>query len=284
MCEPATSAIKPATPRALQPFADLVGQDVVELIFNTSPTKVGTRIGKALDHYTKALKLSGVDDEMGAIRCIAAEEELVVAIFEWLKLNEASVPEHADFIKRYKNHRVKLAFYPVLSQIRFVLGDMLKHGFTFEGLEDALHLTVAPTIVGEKVMLRVRAQEAGPTLDLNPLHVAISRDDLDHDEIVAELFADFQRIVADQNGMTVREFITSRAEYRNHLLYASDGGFATMEESLDTLISGTFAPSYRDLLWTLAVVLGNKPAAKEWGLISQFIGLYRRALSEAKII
>ncbi|MBK8211422.1 MAG: hypothetical protein IPK78_17205 [Rhodospirillales bacterium] len=50
-----------------------------------APRKIASRVGKALDHYTKAHRLVGVDEEMGAIRCIAAEEELVVAIFEWLK-------------------------------------------------------------------------------------------------------------------------------------------------------------------------------------------------------
>lgn len=101
---------------AIEPFAELVGRDVIELILEAAPRKVATRVGKALDHYTKALRLPGVDDEMGAIRLIAAEEELVVGIFEWLKLNAAAMPEHGDFIGRSKNHRVKLAFYPVLSQ------------------------------------------------------------------------------------------------------------------------------------------------------------------------
>ena len=61
---------------------------------------------------------------MGAIRLIAAEEELVVAIFEWLKLNEDHFPEHKDFIRKFKNHVVKLAFYPTLAQFRFILSDM----------------------------------------------------------------------------------------------------------------------------------------------------------------
>jgi hypothetical protein len=97
------------------PFEALVGKDVFRLTQHLAPTKILSRIHKALDHYTKAQRLAGVDDEMGAIRCIAAEEELVVAIFEWLKLNTDKVPEHRDFIGRSKNHRVKLAFLPVIS-------------------------------------------------------------------------------------------------------------------------------------------------------------------------
>jgi len=95
----------------------------------------------------------GVDDEMGAIRCIAAEEELVVALFEWLKLNTAKVPNHEDFIRKFKNHYVKLAFYPVLSQFRFVLGDMLEQGITIDGLEDVLHLNVRAECRDDKIQL-----------------------------------------------------------------------------------------------------------------------------------
>jgi len=49
------------------PFADLVGQEIIDLVLQIAPTKVSSRVGKALDHYTKALRLVGVDDEMGAI-------------------------------------------------------------------------------------------------------------------------------------------------------------------------------------------------------------------------
>jgi hypothetical protein len=107
----------------LAPFYALVGADIAELIFELAPRKVRSRVAKALDHFTKAKRLIGTDDEMGAIRCIAAEEELVVAIFEWLKLNADKMPEHGDFIGKYKNHRVKLAFYPVLAQMRMILED-----------------------------------------------------------------------------------------------------------------------------------------------------------------
>jgi len=41
---------------------------------------------------------------MGAIRLNAAEEELVVAIFEWLKLKEEQFPENKDFVRKFKNH------------------------------------------------------------------------------------------------------------------------------------------------------------------------------------
>lgn len=270
--------------QALQPFAALIGQEFIDFIFADAPGGVAARVGKALDHYTKALKLRGVDDEMGAIRCIAAEEELVVAIFTWIRLNEDYVPTHRDFVRRYKNHPVKLAFYPVLSQFRFILSDMIEHGFGLAGFEDLVHMRAAPVIEGEKVVLRIVMGDGGKTIDINPLHVGVSREDREGDEIVEAMFEDFRKLVEDQNGLAVRDFVMERADFRNKLLYANDDGFLAMGETLDELIDKVFLPTYRDLLWVLAVLLGNTPAAKEWGLVCQFIGLYRRVLAEAEIL
>jgi len=239
-----------------------------------------------MDHFVKAQKLRGADDEMGVIRCIAAEEELVVAIFEWLKLNSDRLPSHGDFIGKYKNHRVKLAFYPVLSQFRFVLGDMIAHGITFPGFEQVLLMKIEPSIVEGRLVLRLGREEPGETnasIPLNPLNVSVSRKDLDHGEIVEELYRDFEEKVREHNGMTVREFVTARAEFRNLLLYAGDGGHHAMSESLSEMMP-IFSKAYRDLLWTLCVLVGNAPSSKEWGLVSQFIDLYRRVLLEAKLV
>jgi hypothetical protein len=84
----------------------LVGEPVVVAILKAAPLKVQTRVAKAAYHLQRALRLEGVDDEMGALRLIAAEEELVVAIFEWLKLNSEHFPEHRDFVAKQKNQLV----------------------------------------------------------------------------------------------------------------------------------------------------------------------------------
>ncbi|MFG3594510.1 hypothetical protein [Bradyrhizobium sp. RDI18] len=267
-----------------EPFADLIGQEFVDFLLEHSPRKVGARIGKALDHFNKALRLRGVDDAMGAIRCIAAEEELVVAVFELLKLNEDDMPEHRDFVKKFKNHYVKLAFYPVLSQFRFVLGDMLKHGVSFNGLENYLRMPIKPVLDQEKLKLSIGKEDGEEVIKINPLDFAVSRDDLDDDAIVEEMLKDFSEEVAKQNGMTVKEFVSARADFRNKLLYATDGGYGEMKDSLEDLIASAFSLAYRDLLWVLVALTGNKPANKDWGLVSQFVGLYRRVLTEAKIL
>lgn len=267
-----------------KPFDILVGKNVFALILKLAPRKVASRIHKSLDHYTKALLLIGVDDEMGAIRCIAAEEELVVALFEWLKLNSTKVPKHEDFIRKFKNHYVKLAFYPVLSQFKFVLSDMLAQGLTTDGLEDVLRLNVRPECRDDKVQLVISDKDGKELLQLNPLSIAVNWNDRPEPEVVDELYKDFAQLVADQQNMTIKEFVTARAEYRNKLLYAEDGGYVMMNEDLSALIDTGFSQSLRDLLWCLAVLLSNDPVRKEWGLVSQFVALYRRALTEAKLI
>lgn len=267
----------------IEPFATLVGAEIIELIFEKAPKKVATRIAKSLEHYTRAARLRGLDEEMGAIRLIAAEEELVVAIFEWIKLNAQHLPEHGDFIGKYKNHRVKLAFYPVLSQLGFVLSGMLSNGVSFDGLADVLHWHVRAVQHEGKVVLQVTDDSDVKILDFNPLDLAITLDQRTEQEVVDELFFDLTKMVMDQREMTLRQFVTARADFRNKLLYAEDGAIFSMEESLEYLIEKVFAPSLRDLLWCLATLLTNKPTLRSWGVVSQFIHLYRKVLGECKL-
>lgn len=271
-------------PIDLKPFEDLVGSDVVTDIFERAPRKVRSRVAKAADHFAKALKLSSVDDEMGAIRCIAAEEELVVAIFEWLKLNGESMPEHRDFLRMRKNHQVKLAFYPVLSQFRFVLGNMVEYGITLDGLGGYIDWTLRPVLDPEGLRLEIAQEDGSPLIRVNPLYLAINWNDGPDDEVLDELFADFERIVREQHDLSLREFVMVRADYRNKLLYAEDAGSVIMAEALDELIEQTFSVALRDLLWVLAALLGNQPSLRNWGLVSQFVTLYRRVLVEAKVL
>lgn len=263
-------------------FADLVGREFLDYIFEKAPQKVGSRIGKALDHFAKAVKLESVDEEMGAIRLIAAEEELVVAIFELLKLNADKMPEHGDFIRKYKNHYVKLALHPVLSQMRVALGYIVEQGITMDGLEEAIHWKMKPVLFDGKVVLQMIDNDGKEIIKHNPLSLAVSREDMTDDEIVGELFKDFEK-ETKEHQMTVREFVSARADYRNQILYAQDGGYTAMADSLKSLI-GNFKTTYRDLLWVLAVLLGNDPPNKSWGLVKQSIALYRRVLAGSNLI
>jgi hypothetical protein len=267
----------------ISPFADIAGAEVVSFIFEHAPRKVTTRVAKALEHYTRARKLVDIDEEMGAIRLIAAEEELVVAIFECLKLKNDHFPEHKDFVRKFKNHNVKLAFYPTLAVFRFILRDMLEQGFTMDGLEDVLIWSVKPVIEGGRLKLAILDNKGEEIIRHNPLAVAISRDAISDGEIVGALLKDFKRLIERQQQTTLKAFLLERADYRNKLLYASDAGSMEMRERLTELMEG-FKQTYHDLLWTLAVLIGAEPAIKHWGLVSQFIGLYRCALIETGVL
>lgn len=261
----------------------LVGNDVVHAILIAAPLKVQTRVAMASRHLEKAIRLEGVDDEMGVIRLIAAEEELVVAIFEWLKLNAEHFPEHRDFVSKKKNHLVKLAFTPVLGQMAWVFDDFLKNGLTSEGLEDFISWRVAPGVKAGKVVLQLLAQDGEPLIDINPLDVSVSKDGASDEEVVGELYDDFLQLLPEAGDNRVKSFITYRADYRNKLLYAEDGQSYSMGQTL-TEIRPIIERDLKRLLWCLAALLTNKPTSRQWGAVGQFIALYRRVLLEAKVL
>jgi hypothetical protein len=178
---------------------------------------------------------------------------------------------------------VKLAFYPTLAQFRFILSDMLTHGFTMEGLEKVINWTVKPVIEGKQIKLAILDDKGKEVIRHNPLAVAISRDDIPHEEIVDALLKEFSDLVERQQKTTLRAFLMERADYRNKLLYANDAGSLGMGDQLVDLMEG-YKQTYHDLLWTLAVLVGAEPAIKHWGLVSQFIGLYRHALIKAGVL
>ena len=172
----------------------------------------------------------------------------------------------------------------MLSQLWFAIGGMLEDGITMPGLEGHLHWRVSAVRAGDQVKLQLRDENGKDLIQINPLDFEITQDNRSPDDVLAELFKDLSVNILDQRGMSVREFISERADYRNKLLYAGDGGFVTMSESLDILIRDIFSVTLRDLIWCLAVLLSDTPLLADWGLINQFISLYRRVLLEAKVI
>lgn len=268
----------------LQPFRRLISAEAFDLLIARAPTKVRTRIAKACEHFAKATTHINGDEEAGALRLIAAEEELVVAIFEWLKLNAAVVPDHADFVVKRKNHLVKLAFHPVMSQIVWVLRGLLQEGLTIEARDDDIHLSLCATCREDRVSLRLEDSRRGISIDVSPLDFSIALEGKSDEQVIDSLYNRFGQTVAAQLNMSVREFITTRANFRNQILYAEDGHIFSMKESLDGLISDVFSPALRDLLWALSILLTNAPTARDWGLVNQVISLYRRALIESRLV
>lgn len=267
----------------LGPFAALVGEEIVSFIFDNAPRKVLTRVARALDHYVRSEKLEGIDEAMGVIRLIAAEEELVVAIFEWLKLNGDNYPGHKDFVTKFKNHVVKLTFYPALLQFRFIIGDMLHHGFTLEGVKGAADFTARPVVDEKRIKLALYDKDGKELLRTSPFAINISRDDVAPENMPKVLLGEFAETIKAQHNATLRAFLVYRADFRNQMLYASDAGSLELGDPLAALRK-EFETTYHDLLWVLALLVGGEPPGKDWGIVNQIISVYRLALIEAKML
>jgi hypothetical protein len=261
----------------------IAGDDVLSAIVAKAPTKVLTRVAKASDHVSKGIALDGVDDEMGVFRFIAAEEELVVALFEWLKLNTSHFPEHRDFVGKKKNHQVKLSVTPVLAVMYDVMDGFIRNGIGPSGLEDVASWQVLPAVKDGRVVLALHLEDGKHLLDLNPLDVAITLGDTPDDAVIDALFHDFRSRLGGSDDGRVKRYVNERADFRNKLLYADDGHTFSMGESLAEL-RPLFERDLRRLLWSLAALLTNKPVSATWGPVGQFISLYRRVLLEAKVL
>lgn len=231
-----------------KPFADLVGEEVVNFLCEHLPTKVSTRFVRALDHYARAGALVGVDEEMGMIRLVAAEEELVVGIFELLKIKQDQFPEHKDFVRKFRSHIVKLSFYPVLQQFKFAIGYMLNEGFVIEGIEDLMQFRARPVVDGKAIRVAVLKEDGSTLIRHDPFDVVVSRNGVQNKDIVPLMLVEFEEQVKAQHSGTLKDFISRRADFRNQLLYANDAAaMGFMEDKLIDILD-KFKETYRDLL------------------------------------
>lgn len=265
-------------------FQTLVGAEILTLIYSHAPQKVLSRVGNALQHFKKAHRLCEVDEEMAVVRLIAAEEELVVAIFEILKLHSDRLPEHGDFIHKFKNHQVKLALSPVLAELKAPLVEMLKDGISFDILEWSSTWSVDVVCDGVQVVLHVIDESGKFLFKHNPLDISLEvAGGGPEGQAVGALFACLKARVLNHD-MTLRDYVTSRADFRNKLLYADDAGSFSMKDSTAELIRDTFSKTLCDLLWCIALLICSNPSIANWGLVSQCIAVYRMVLVECRIL
>ncbi|MGM0912737.1 MAG: hypothetical protein ACQEWZ_00090 [Pseudomonadota bacterium] len=264
-------------------FSDIAGEDVVDVVFSKAPTKVLTRVCKAIHHFEKAKALSGVDEEMAAIRLIAVEEELVVAVFELIKYQRPGGGEYRTFVKKFNNHRVKLAFYPVMSQLKFIIQRIFSGGFSLEGMEGLLDLHAELVVENGKAFARLYFGDEGKYINHNPMSLVISLEDKSYDEVLQNIYQEFKQLVRSQTGFGVKEFVTQRADFRNKILYASDSGVASMGEDLEFLINDVFTPAVHDLLWVICILVSHPIDKSTSLLLRQFFDLYGMILKDAGI-
>lgn len=264
----------------LEYFNSLVGENLVDMILTKAPTKVKWRVIKAADHVRKAHRIKDIDMEMFSIRLIAAEEELVVAVFEWLKLNTGKMPEHKDLVGKFKNHQVKLMFTPVLMLMKSVLIESLGPNLNIHGVR----VELKPRFENEKVDLCFSIPSSGFMMPLNPLSIFINLEEQEQEQdIIESLYEQLQNEVRNEFGIPLKEFVMKRADFRNLLLYSNDGGFVNCVIDYDELMDG-FNQTFEALLWSLAALLTNDPLSPNLGLVTQFIDVYRLVLIKTKVL
>lgn len=261
-------------------FQELVGEEVVDLIFNKAPTKVLSRVVNAIMHVERAKKLKDIDAEMASIRLIAAEEELVVAIFEWLKINKEKMPQHTELVKSYKNHQVKLMFVPVLLLMKNILWHCVP---PIPNLNER-NLKIYPKHDDGKIVIMLQLPFSDVQFPLNPLSVFITMgEDVDENQVVDSLYSELEDTVKIKYDMTLKQFIKQRAEFRNTLLYAGDAIPVNYVVDYDEMTSICYS-AYEALLWSLAALLTNDPLSPHLGAVSQFIAIYKKVLLDSKVI
>lgn len=264
-------------------FDALVGDEFVMHILKHADPRVMYRFTRAADHYTKAVKLFGVDDEMAAMRLIAAEEELVVAIIRHVTLKADVFPDTGPILRRFDDHRVKQAFGPTLARLWEAMEHQFRHGFSVEGLEH-VRWTYTPILDGDgKFKLSIRDEDGKHLFGMDPLSMMLNRDDLDGRGVVEALFADFEEWSKKSYDLSVSDFILRRAGYRNQLLYAYDDyPIVFMAEAIEEL-HDIFRRIFTGLLFVLAAIVNNDPPNRELGVACQFFGLYRHVLASVGV-
>ena len=129
-----------------------------------------------------------------------------------------------------------------------------------EGIEDLMEFRAKLVVDGKAVRVAVLKEDGTELIRHDPFSIAVSRDGVEHEDIVPLMLAEFEGEVTRQHGGTLRAFISKRADFRNQLLYANDASaMGYMDDKLCDLL-GDFKKTYRDLLWTLARRARRKPA------------------------
>ncbi|WP_347332016.1 hypothetical protein [Marinimicrobium locisalis] len=260
-----------------------INQDVWEFVKSNATTSVMSRIESCYRHFTKALVIKDIDPEMSAIRLIAAEEELTVAVFDIIKRNEDSFVECKHITKKFRNHYVKQLFSPTVNNIALIIYSFLKNGMRIDASEDAPSVDVSfePIIAEDKVLLRLHIGDSH--IDNSPFNIFLSKGD-EVENVVEFLYEDFKELIRSHGYSSVKEFATHRVDFRNKILYAEDAMIFNVGEQVENVLSSV-THTLNQVLWVIALLLSNDDSpAKKWGISGQFLRLYEHVLKEAKVI
>lgn len=219
------------------PLAEVEPSIRAMVLRTASPGKHCAR--SALRHIDKAWGLREIDPAMAAFRAITGEEEAATAIFHALKRHKYK----GAFKLKPNNHLHKAAVVPFLQAVGdFLSTGMKKCGFVFQlrWKEDdpkaKLELLITPIDPGH----------ASAFLPKPPLHFETTINTVPYD-----FSAEVQKVASIYKMKTIQKHIRSRAERRNHLLYATSQGIPSVVRPIDKQI----ATSRDRILAALAVFL-----------------------------
>ncbi len=243
---------------------------------------VYNRLANSVRHYNLAKKLDGVDDEMGFMRLVAAEEEATVAIFEFLKRETGLKEFCASFAKKNKNHHFKAVMPIVLAQAaRGILNPIQDH-YRSQGLitqADPKLFTMDEGGIG----LAFESVIAGKSLavDLSQLSLK-SLDDAGNELPAHEGWMEEARERIHRcTGQTIKELVDSRVERRNDILYADDRSIRGVSGAVFDHIEQEFGSTLRTLYYALAIVLTTKLSRSDHSIIRNVFRLYEYFMREA---
>lgn len=260
-----------------------INQDVWGFVHNNATTSVRSRLESCYLHYTKALVIKDIDPEMSAIRLVAAEEELAVAVFDIIKRNEGNFIDCKHITKKFKNHFVKQLFSPVVHNIAIIISTFLENGVGIDVIESGsgVGVSIEPIIAENKVMLRLHIGEKH--IDNSPFNFLLKKND-GQENVVETLYDDFEELIKYNGYDSVKKFAKHRVDFRNKILYAEDAMIFDVGEEIEKVLSSV-TQILNEVLWVIALLLSNDDSpAKKWGIASQFLRLYERVLKEAKVI
>lgn len=260
-----------------------INQDVWEFVKSNATTSVMSRLESCYRHYTKALVIKDIDPEMSAIRLIAAEEELAVAVFDIIKRNKDSFVDCKHITKKFKNHFVKQLFSPTVHNISTIVSSFLENGLSIEIVEDgpSTDVFVKPIIAKDKVLLRLHIGDK--YIDNSPFNAFLNVND-EQEDVLDSLFQKFEDLIKGHGYNSIKEFAADRTDFRNKILYAQDAMIFDVGEEIENVLSSV-THALNEVLWVIALLLSNDDSpAKKWGISTQFLLLYDRILRAAKVI
>lgn len=237
-------------------------KDFEQLILSTPAP--GKHCGRnALRHIERAWKLSKRDPEMAAFRAITAEEEAASAVFHAIRRRKY---EGRDKLKPW-DHVQKNALFPFCTAIRMVLAQADE--------ELNLQTKLFTSVSQKKVWVLFNAEHFGSpgkhAQFIPPLNFSMK-----DNELLPHTFTEQLKEIAGLSGAsTIEKYLKDRANKRNRLLYASEGGIPNVTNL------NNFLQAQRDhVVMLLAIYLLIDPHPEKQIFVQQAFFGFLKALNQ----